>query len=126
MNIKTKRIYEPVSKDDGKRILVDRLWPRGLSKDEVMVDLWLKQIAPSSELRKWFNHQIERFEEFRKAYTDEIFSDVVKQGTFQMLKTLANQETITLLYAAKDETHNQAKVLFDLLTKIEINTSNEK
>lgn len=106
--IKTKRVYEPVQRGDGCRILVDRLWPRGLSKDKAAIDLWLKDVAPSPELRKWFGHKPERFAEFSKRYRAELKSNPAVED----LRALAGEhKTVTLLYGARDTEHNQAIVL---------------
>ena len=116
MNIKTKRVYEQPDKKDGERILVDRLWPRGLTKEKAGVDLWLKEIAPSTELRKWFAHDPNKWESFRGRYETEIRhnEDLVK-----VLKQKARQGTITLIYGARDEKHNEALVLKQFLEKSE-------
>lgn len=113
--IKLKRIYEEAEASDGVRILVDRLWPRGISKEKANLDYWLKDIAPSNELRKSFNHQVEKFPEFRQRYMDELTSGE-QSRELQKLKDIveANQH-VTLLYAAKDKKHNQAVVLKDVL-----------
>lgn len=108
MSLQIKRVYEEPAKADGFRILVDRLWPRGMKKEKAAIDLWLKEIAPSSELRKWFDHDPEKWTEFQKRYTKELKNrteavDEVKQH----LKT----GNVTLVYSAKDEAHNQAVVL---------------
>ena len=108
MNVKVKRVYERPAKDDGSRILVDRLWPRGLSKEKADVDLWLKDIAPSTELRKWFGHDPEKWKSFRGRYETELKG---KDELVEMLKAKAGKGTITLLYAARDEKHNEALVL---------------
>jgi len=108
MNVKVKRVYERPAKDDGSRILVDRLWPRGLSKEKADVDLWLKDIAPSTELRKWFGHDPEKWKSFRGRYETELKS---KDELVEMLKAKAGKGTITLLYAARDEKRNEALVL---------------
>ncbi|HTX87109.1 MAG TPA: DUF488 domain-containing protein [Candidatus Nanoarchaeia archaeon] len=111
--IKIKRIYEPREKDDGYRVLVDRLWPRGVSKAKAGLDLWLKDIGPSNELRKWFGHRPERWTEFRKKYRQELKS---KKELLEQLKILAKkQKKLTLLYGAKDEQHNQAVVIAEIL-----------
>jgi uncharacterized protein YeaO (DUF488 family) len=111
-NIKLKRSYDPPSPEDGKRILVDRLWPRGISKEKAAVDQWMKEIAPSTELRKWFNHDPKRWTEFRRRYAEELrqHPDLITK-----LRSLAKQGTVTLLYAAHDETHNDAVVLRGVL-----------
>jgi uncharacterized protein YeaO (DUF488 family) len=112
MKIKIKRIYEEPAKDDGMRILVDRLWPRGLTKQRADIDLWLKDIAPSTELRKWFGHDPEKWKEFRKRYNEEL-----KKNTEQIeiLEKQLKKGTVTLLYGAKDEEHNEALVLKESL-----------
>ena len=107
-SIAIKKIYEHPSKTDGYRIFVDRLWPRGVSKEEAKLDEWLKDIAPSTELRKWFDHREERFPEFSKKYQAELDS---KEDEIQRLTTIAKKQQITLLYSAKNEKSNQAIVL---------------
>ncbi len=108
-----KRIYEPYEKSDGFRILVDRLWPRGLKKEDAKADIWLKEISPSAALRKWFNHDAEKWNEFIKKYKEEL-----KQSTaLDELKDLVKQHaTVTLLYAAHDTQHNNAAALRIFLT----------
>jgi len=107
-----KRAYERSSPDDGTRILVDRLWPRGVRKADAAIDQWLKQLAPSTELRKWFGHDPARWEEFRRRYRAELR----KQGeTVEALRALARQGPVTLVYAARDQRHNEAVVLRELL-----------
>jgi uncharacterized protein YeaO (DUF488 family) len=109
-----KRVYEPAAKADGFRILVDRVWPRGVSKEAAAADVWLKEIGPSTALRKWFNHEPAKWIVFRKKYTIEL----KKSDTFpEMLKYCKKHSTVTLLYSAKDEKHNQALVLQQLLVK---------
>jgi uncharacterized protein YeaO (DUF488 family) len=110
--IRLKRIYEQPSDQDGFRVLVDRLWPRGLRKNEVRLDLWLKEIAPSDELRKWFSHDPEKWEEFRKCYLGEL---ELKEEYLQKLIEKAKETDLTLLYAAKDEDFNNAIVLKEYL-----------
>jgi uncharacterized protein YeaO (DUF488 family) len=112
--VKIKRVYDPVSKSDGKRILVDRLWPRGLKKEEARVDEWLKEIAPSTELRKWFGHDPEKWPEFRKKYKQELKSHA---GLIKRIKSEAKGESVTLLFAAKNADQNQAIVLKEILSK---------
>ena len=116
MNIKMKRVYEQADKKDGERILVDRLWPRGLTKEKASVDLWLKEIAPSTELRKWFGHDPEKWKSFRGRYVTEIRhnDDLIK-----VLQQKAREGTITLIYGARDEKHNEALVLKQFLEKSE-------
>jgi uncharacterized protein YeaO (DUF488 family) len=113
MIIKTKRIYDIPSTRDGFRILVDRLWSRGITKERAALDYWYKDIAPSPDLRKWFAHKPENFTEFSKMYTEELKSkcEMVKE-----IKELAAQKPVTLLYAAKDPKINHAVVLRDFVT----------
>jgi uncharacterized protein YeaO (DUF488 family) len=103
-----KRVYEPPDKHDGRRILVDRLWPRGLTKEKAGIDLWLKDIAPSTELRKWFSHNPDRWEEFKERYLAELKDN---SGQIQLLKQELDKGNVTLVYSAKDEKHNQAVVI---------------
>ena len=106
--VKIKRVYDPVSPDDGRRILVDRLWPRGLKKKEAAIDEWLKDIAPSSELRKWFAHDPSRWKAFERKYEEELRK---KPGFVAYLAEIAEREKITLLFSARDREHNNAFVL---------------
>ena len=108
MNIKIKRVYEKHDPKDGFRILVDRLWPRGLTKEKAAADLWLKDIAPSTELRKWFNHDAEKWKEFQKKYQQELKEN---KEAVSVLKEHLKQGPVTLLYGAKDEEHNEAEVI---------------
>ena len=111
--IKTKRIYDDKADSDGYRILIDRLWPRGVSKERAGVDLWLKEIAPSTELRKWYDHDPEKWEEFEKLYKEELKD---KAELINQIKELEKKhKTVTLLYAAKDSEHANAAVLAELL-----------
>src|SRR5580765_7401190 len=110
MNIKIKRVYETPDKEDGIRILVDRLWPRGLTKEKAGVDLWLKEIAPSTELRKWFDHDPDKWEEFRKRYEQELKKN---KEQVLLLQDQVKRGVVTLVYGAKDEAHNEALVLKD-------------
>lgn len=115
MNVKLKRAYEPVDKKkDGKRILVDRLWPRGLTKAKAGIDLWLKEIAPSHELRQWFAHDPEKWAEFQRRYRAELKANPEPLAT---LRKAASRGPITLIYAAKDETHNEAALLQAMLSR---------
>lgn len=109
--VRLKRVYEPKAPDDGFRVLVDRLWPRGVSKSEAAADLWLKDVAPSAELRRWFDHRPDRWETFRQRYETELASN----PALQTLRRLADTSDVTLLYAAKDQAHNNAVVLTALL-----------
>ena len=111
--IQIKRIYEPVEKNDGFRILVDRLWPRGISKEKANIDLWLKEIAPSNELRVWFGHDPKKWEEFRHRYKKEL--QTKKEFMDQIRNAEKKLKTVTLLYGAKDTEHNQANVLQEIL-----------
>ncbi len=110
-HIQLKRVYEPPATDDGRRVLVDRLWPRGLTKAEAHVDVWLKEIAPSPDLRRWFGHQPERWPEFRKRYLEELGANPV----LEKLREIIAEGPVTLLYAARDEERNDAVVLAELL-----------
>jgi uncharacterized protein YeaO (DUF488 family) len=112
MTIQLKRVYEAPSKEDGTRILVDRLWPRGLTKEKACVDLWLKEIAPSTELRKWFDHDPAKWAEFKARYKFELKNNAQQLA---LLKKEAAKGKTTLLYGAKDEQHNEAVVLLQLL-----------
>lgn len=107
-----KRIYEDVSVNDGYRILVDRIWPRGISKERAKLDEWLKTIAPSTELRKWFGHKEERFKEFAKRYKKELYEQDVD---LKRLRKIAEDRQVTLVYSAKDTHINQAVILRDIL-----------
>lgn len=113
--IRIKRIYEPPEPDDGSRVLVDRLWPRGISKDRASVDEWMKEIAPTTALREWFNHQAELFPDFRKKYKKELKEH---QEALLHLRALSKKKTLTLLYAARDKEHNQAIVLAEVLNQM--------
>ena len=108
-----KRAYDPPARTDGKRILIDRLWPRGVSKARARIDLWLKDVAPSTELRKWFGHDPEKWSEFRKRYRAELKGN----PALAELKVLARQGSITLVYSARDELHNDAVVLKAILDR---------
>lgn len=111
--IKLKRIYEEQARGDGKRVLVDRLWPRGVSKEKADLDLWLKEIAPSTELRKWFNHDPKKWAEFKKRYTQELKAN--KEAVSE-IKKITSAKNVTLLYGAKDQEHNEAVVLKEFLS----------
>jgi uncharacterized protein YeaO (DUF488 family) len=110
--INIKRAYEPIEKSDGFRILVDRLWPRGIQKEEAHFDVWLKEIAPSNELRKWFNHETDKWVVFRKNYKAELKDAAALDELKELIK---KHEVVTLLYGAKDEQHNHAIVLKEFL-----------
>jgi uncharacterized protein YeaO (DUF488 family) len=110
--IRIKRAYDPRERSDGQRILVERLWPRGMRKEALGADAWLKDVAPSTELRKWFSHRVERWEEFRRRYQDELRSNA---DALEPLLEAARQGPVTLLYSAHDTEHNGALVLRDYL-----------
>jgi uncharacterized protein YeaO (DUF488 family) len=106
--IRLKRVYDEPGPDDGQRVLADRLWPRGLTKERAAVDLWLKDLAPSPELRRWFNHDPSRWQEFQKRYRAEL---VQKKAAVEELRQKCRREAVTLVYAARDEKHNSALLL---------------
>ncbi len=112
MNLPIKRVYEQPTREDGTRILVDRLWPRGLTKEKAKVDLWLKDVAPSTELRKWYAHDPSRWTEFQARYRDELKHN---QQPLEQLEQAAAKGPATLVYGARDEQHNEAVVLQQLL-----------
>jgi uncharacterized protein YeaO (DUF488 family) len=111
--IQTKRVYEKPTKKDGFRVLVDRLWPRGMTKEKARVDLWMKEIAPSDRLRKWFHQEHGNWREFEKKYRAELGKK--KDLVNQLRKLLDEQGTVTLLYGSKDEKRNQAIILLEML-----------
>ncbi len=112
MKIQIKRIYDSPGDDDGLRVLVDRLWPRGVKKDEAKVDVWAKELAPTTELRQWFDHDASKFSEFRFRYLKELGD---KDDFVQKLFEDANGCTLTLLFAARDRSYNHAVILLDYL-----------
>ena len=112
MDIRVKRVYEAPSPDDGTRVLVDRLWPRGLAKDKAGVDLWLKELAPSTELRKWFNHEPEKWAEFRQRYRQEL---ALQPAALERLGQLIDDGPVTLLFGAKEERFNDAVALREFM-----------
>ena len=112
-NIRIKRAYEEPDREDGTRILVDRLWPRGLTKEKARVDLWLKDVAPSTELRKWFAHDPGKWDEFRSRYLEELKGN---KEQLSLLRQEAAKGNVTLVYGAKDQQHNEAVILQTLLT----------
>jgi uncharacterized protein YeaO (DUF488 family) len=124
--VQLKRVYEPASRTDGTRILVDRLWPRGLSKEDAAIDHWCKELAPSTVLRQWFGHEPERWVEFRKRYRAEIAQ---QPKALAELRAFARKGPITLVFAARDELHNDAVVIYELLlgkpraTKVPVKTT---
>lgn len=112
MAIRVRRIYEPASDDDGYRVLVDHIWPRGVSKERARLDEWLKEVAPTSRLRRWFGHDPERWEEFKRRYSAELAG---RSDTLRRLREKAGRGNVTLLFAARDEHHNNAVALKDYL-----------
>jgi len=112
LEVRIKRAYESPSSSDGHRILVDRLWPRGVKKSDAAISQWMKEIAPSTELRKWFGHDPKRWEEFRRRYEAELHG---KPDLLGELRSLAQKSPLTLVYSAHDEEHNQAVVLRETL-----------
>ena len=111
-HIQTKRVFDPTEASDGTRVLVDRLWPRGIRKQDAHIDLWLKEIAPSTALRQWFGHDPRRWTEFKRRYYHELLS---RHGAVERLQSLAESGTVTLVYAARDEAYNQARALAEYL-----------
>ncbi|MCL7743472.1 DUF488 domain-containing protein [Guyparkeria hydrothermalis] len=111
--VRTKRVHDPVEHEDGYRVLVDRLWPRGVRKQDLVHDEWMKKIAPSGALRRWFGHAPERFEAFAERYRRELEGN----EEFDHLAEIATERPVTLLYAAKDREHNHAVVLAESLEK---------
>jgi uncharacterized protein YeaO (DUF488 family) len=113
--IRIKRIYEQAAEEDGFRILIDRLWPRGINKETAKIDLWLKEVAPSNELRKWFSHDPEKWEEFKKRYAKELAAN---QSLLKEIRQIEKKKaTVTLLYSARDVEHNNAVALKAVLDK---------
>lgn len=115
MTVRTKRVYEEPSEGDGTRVLVDRLWPRGVSKADADLDDWLKTVAPSDELREWFDHDPEKWDEFRERYHEELTARNETEEPLTDLRRIADEGTLTLVYAAKGETHNNAVALKEML-----------
>jgi uncharacterized protein YeaO (DUF488 family) len=112
VELRTKRIYDDPSPDDGYRVLVDRLWPRGVSKERAALGEWAKEVAPSDELRTWFHHEVQNWPEFERRYRAELDQN---RAAAELRASLAGHRVVTLLYSAKDERHNQALVLADWL-----------
>jgi len=110
--VTVKRAYEPAGEEDGYRVLIDRIWPRGVSKERARLDEWARELAPSTELRRWFGHDPERFEEFRRRYLEELAAEGEK---LDELRHRATSGTVTLVYGARDSEHNDAVVLAELL-----------
>ncbi len=114
LDIRLKRAYEPPSADDGYRVLVDRLWPRGLVREEARIDEWARELAPSDELRRWFGHDPARFPEFRRRYHEELAEHA---QTLERLRELARRGRLTLVFAARDRLRNNAVVLAEVLRR---------
>jgi uncharacterized protein YeaO (DUF488 family) len=112
--LKTKRVYDPPSPDDGTRILVDRLWPRGITNEDAEVDEWMKEVAPSNELRRWFSHDPSKWNDFRKRYAQELKG---KADLTDKIRKKAEKATVTLLFAARDVAHNNATALKEILSR---------
>ena len=112
--IRLKRVYEEAARNDGYRVLVERLWPRGVSKEKANIRLWAKEIAPSAELRKWYGHNLARWQEFKKRYWRELKG---KEESLEEIRSRARERTVTFVYAARDEVHNSAMALKDYLEK---------
>jgi uncharacterized protein YeaO (DUF488 family) len=114
MDVRLKRAYEPSAAADGYRVLIDRIWPRGVTHEEAQLDEWARELSPSSELRRWFGHDPARFEEFRRRYTEEL---AAKEGELRELRRRAREGTLTLVYGARDTEHNDAVVLAEILRR---------
>jgi uncharacterized protein YeaO (DUF488 family) len=114
VQLRTKRIYDPVDLNDGFRVLIDRLWPRGVSKERAAIDLWLKEVAPSADLRTWFGHRPKRFSDFTTRYVNELDQN---PAVDQLCEIVASNPVVTLLYGAKDEAVNHAVVLAKYLSQ---------
>ena len=111
MPLRIRRAYDPPAPDDGCRVLIDRLWPRGLKRENAGVDHWLRELAPSNELRKWFGHDPERWDEFRRRYADELRSPAAAPALGELRGLIAAHPVLTLVYGARDTTHNNAEAL---------------
>jgi uncharacterized protein YeaO (DUF488 family) len=114
LSVALKRAYDEPAVSDGTRVLVERLWPRGISKERAHIDIWLKDVAPGTELRKWFNHDPQKFQEFRRRYETELTSEVAQEALAK-LREIAKQGQLTLIFAARDTGHSNAVILQDLL-----------
>jgi uncharacterized protein YeaO (DUF488 family) len=115
MTVAIKRVYEPPARKDGARILVDRLWPRGLSKERAAVDQWLRDLAPSNELRRWYHEHLDHWQTFRSKYLKELAQPEYEDALRQLYELARKKKRLTLLFASKNETHNNAAVLKELL-----------
>jgi uncharacterized protein YeaO (DUF488 family) len=114
LDIRLKRAYEPAARTDGYRVLIDRLWPRGVSRQQAMLDSWEKELSPSAELRQWFGHEPGRFQEFRRRYIEELRGE---RARLAALRRRAREGTLTLVYSAHDTEHNDAVVLAEVLRR---------
>jgi uncharacterized protein YeaO (DUF488 family) len=114
MDLRLKRAYEPVAATDGYRVLIDRIWPRGVKREEAHLDEWARELAPSTELRTWFGHDPARFDEFQRRYTEELAS---QEEPLRELRRRAREGTLTLVYGARDTEHNDAVVLAEILRR---------
>jgi uncharacterized protein YeaO (DUF488 family) len=114
MMIKLKRVYERINVTDGERILVDRLWPRGIRRSTSNIDIWVKNVAPSDELRKWFSHDPKKWMRFKMRYRKELKDN---RALDKLVQIVLNADPVTLLYSSKDEKHNNATVLFEVLKR---------
>jgi uncharacterized protein YeaO (DUF488 family) len=114
MDVRLKHVYEPAAASDGERILIDRIWPRGVTREEAQLHEWARELAPSTELRRWFAHDPARFGEFRRRYTAEL---TAQEGKLRELRRRARARTVTLVYAAHDAEHNDAVVLAEILRR---------
>jgi uncharacterized protein YeaO (DUF488 family) len=114
VDIRLKRVYEPAASSDGYRVLIDRLWPRGVSRERAKLDAWERELAPSTELRKWFGHDPSRFDEFRRRHTEELRNE---RPRLTELRRRARHGTLTLVYAARDAEYNDAVVLAEVLRR---------
>ena len=114
MDVQLKRAYEPPARSDGYRVLIDRLWPRGVSKTDAEIDEWARELAPTTELRRWFGHEPARFDEFRQRYREEL---ATHDDKLRELRGRARKGPLTLVYSARDEEHNDAVVLAELLRR---------
>ena len=114
LSVALKRAYDEPAPSDGTRVLVERLWPRGISKERARIDMWLKDVAPSTELRKWFNHDPQKFQEFRRRYEKELKADAA-QKALAILHEIAKHGQLTLVFAARDTDHSNAAILREIL-----------
>ncbi|PIC78445.1 hypothetical protein CSV74_02665 [Sporosarcina sp. P19] len=122
MPVQIKRVYEEAKKAEGMRVLVDRVWPHGMSKEDAQVDEWLKEIGPSKELRQWFDHDPDKFDQFKDQYKEELENNEEQQDELEKLKdwTIEHKKNLTLVFGAKDEKNNQAVVLKEILDRQQV------